>query len=172
MVDYNSILDSNSEFDENKLKILENLVEVFYKTTNNNERTVANHYLNQYKTMENSWQHSDKILTKSNHTLTKIFAATILEDLVKTKFNLLSGDQKQVIRNFVIEVLIKTINDNVNNMNDQLNSLINKLNLTVVAIAKSEWVSTWPNFMSEICSAGKSTPELCENNLKILIALK
>ena len=172
MVDYNTLLDNNPEFDDNKLKLLESLVEIFYKTTNSNERTVANNYLNQYKHLENSWQHCDKILTKSSHMLTKNFAASMLEEMIKTKFNLLSNDQKLVIRNFVIEILIKTINENSNNMTDQVNSLVNKLNLTVVAIAKSEWSTTWPTFMSEICSAGKTSPELCENNLKILIALK
>lgn len=171
-----SVLLNNSEFDENKLKLLETLVETLYKTTNNNDRVFANQILNEYKNLESSWLSCDKILTISNHILTKVFAVSILEDLVKSKFNLLADDQKGLIRNFLVDVLIKTINITTSNTsnpsNDQINTLINKLNMVIVAIAKSEWATTWKSFMTEICSSGKTSQELCENNLKLLLILK
>ena len=170
-MDFSLLLNNSIDFDENKLKLLETLVETFYKTNNNNDRTIANKYLNDYKQLENSWQHADKILQNSSHTLTKTFAVSILEDLVKTKFNLLSTDQKLVIRNFIIEILIKTVSD-TSTQNEQTMVFIKKLNMTIVAIAKSEWATTWGTFMSEICSSGKSSQELCENNLNILLMLK
>lgn len=160
----------NTDFDENKIKLLDTLVETFYKTNNNNERALANQILNEFKLKENSWQHCDKILNISSNIYTKIYAISILEDLVNTKFNLLANDQKELIRNFVIDILLKTINSGV--INDQINSLINKLNIVVVAIAKIEWSGTWSSFMTEICSSGKSSQEICENNFKILIMLK
>jgi hypothetical protein len=49
--------------------------------------------------------------------------------------------------------------------------LINKLNVVIVIIAKNEWTTTWPNFISELCNSSKSDPNLCENNMKLLILL-
>lgn len=165
-----SVLLSNSDFDDNKLHLLETLTDIVYKTSNSNDRAFANQLLGDFKLLENSWQFCDKILMKSNNMYSKFFAVSILEDLVNTKFNLLANDQKEVIRNFIIDILIKTVNSNTGG-NDQLTALVNKLNIVVVAIAKSEWATTWKTFIAEICSAGKSTQELCENNVKILLML-
>ena len=172
-MDFSNLLNNNTPFDENKLKMLETLVETLYKTTNNNDRHIANQFLNEFKQMETSWQHCDKILTISGHMLTKIYSVSILEDLVKTKFNLLSPDQKAIIRNFVIDFLIKTVQSNTsqNQVSDQTNTLISLLNNVIINIAISEWATTWQTFISEICSSGKSSQELCENNFKILIGL-
>lgn len=167
-MDYNSILD-NTPFNENKLLILESLINILYKTLNNNERATANQLLNEFKQLDNSWQFCDAILTTSKCYLTKIFALNIIEDLVKTRFNLMSNDQKEILRNFMIDILIKTISGGITT--DQVNSYVNKLNLVIVAIAKSEWAGTWQNFMNEICASAKSSQELCENNVKILITL-
>ena len=49
--------------------------------------------------------------------------------------------------------------------------LINKLNIVIVIIAKNEWTATWQNFISELCNPSKSDPNLCENNMKLLILL-
>lgn len=168
-MDYNSLLD-NTEFNENKLKLLENVVNILYKTTNNNDRATADQILKSYKQMENSWQHCDKILTTTSCVLTKIFAASILEELVKTKFNLLSDEHKEAIRNFIVDILIKTVAAGITT--DQINAFVNKLNIIIVAIAKSEWSATWKSFMTEICNSSKSSQELCENNIKILINLR
>ena len=101
-----SVLLSNSDFDDNKLHLLETLTDIVYKTSNSNDRAFANQLLGDFKLLENSWQFCDKILMKSNNMYSKFFAVSILEDLVNTKFNLLANDQKEVIRNFIIDILI------------------------------------------------------------------
>ncbi len=93
-----------------------------------------------------------------------------MEDVIKTRWNLMTADQKMNIRNFLVDLLIKNVTDE---SNSQFNThYINKMNYVVVLIAKYEWTSTWPTFMSEICSSSKSNQNLCENNLKMLQMLK
>lgn len=167
-MDFSTLL-NNTPFDQNKLILLQNLISILYKTHNNNDRTNANHLLNEFKSLENSWQACDSILTNSNCFLTKIYALGIMEDLVNSKFNLLQNEQKEIIRNFLIEILIKSISAGISN--DQINSFVSKLNIVIVAIAKNEWPSTWPSFLQEICSSAKTSQELCENNVKLLIIL-
>lgn len=169
-----NILLEDSEFNQEKLLVLEFIIETFYKTNNNNDRAIANQYLNEFKMKENSWTFCDKILTSSNNLLTKIYAVSILDDLVRTRFNLLLPEQKEIIRNFIVDILIKTVSSQsvIQGTPDQINSFINKLNTVVVDIAKSEWPYTWKTFLSEICISSKSSQELCENNLKIILALK
>lgn len=166
-MDYSKLLDE-SEFNQDKLKLLETVVQVFYKTTNNNDRATANQILNSFKQLNNAYQYCDNILTNSSCIHTKIFGLTILEDLVKTKFNLLKNGEKEIIRNFLVDILIKSVSSGIND--NLTNNFVNKLNLIIVHIAKSEWPTTWNTFMSEICNASKSSQELCENNLKLLIA--
>jgi exportin-1 len=93
-----------------------------------------------------------------------------MEDVIKMKWNLLNPEQKMGIRNFLVDLLIKNVNDESNQQN--LTHYINKTNYVIVLIAKYEWTSTWPTFMSEICSSSKSNQNLCENNLKLLQMLK
>ena len=45
------------------------------------------------------------------------------------------------------------------------------MNILIVLIAKNEWTSNWPNFISELCNSSKNDQNLCENNMKILILL-
>ena len=45
------------------------------------------------------------------------------------------------------------------------------MNIVIVLIAKNEWTTSWPNFISELCNSSKSNPNLCENNMKLLILL-
>lgn len=168
-MDYSALLDS-TPFDEKKLRLLDGLIEILYKTTNNQDRNIADQMLNEFKLLDSSWQYCDMIITNSQSWLTKIYATSILLDLVNTRFNLLSGEQREMIRNYVVDLLIKTISGGITD--DKVNAFINKLNIIIVAIAKSEWSTTWSTFLTEICSSAKASQELCENNVKLLTMLR
>jgi exportin-1 len=45
---------------------------------------------------------------------------------------------------------------------------VNTMNLILVGILKHEWPHAWPNFISEIVEASKTSEVLCENNIRIL----
>ena len=95
----------------------------------------------------------------------------ILESFIKEKWNLLDENSKLNLRNFMVTLLIKYVTDNAFYSNPQNSFVINKLNIVIVIIAKNEWTTTWPNFISELCNSSKSDPNLCENNMKLLILL-
>ena len=95
----------------------------------------------------------------------------ILENFIKEKWNLLDENSKLNLRNFLVTLLIKFVTDNNFFGNPQNSFVINKLNIIIVIIAKNEWTTTWTNFISELCNSSKSNPNLCENNMKLLILL-
>ena len=68
-------------------------------------------------------------------------------------------------------MLLKFVTDNNFYGNNQNHFVINKLNIVIVLIAKNEWTTSWPNFISELCTSSKSDPNLCDNNMKLLILL-
>lgn len=131
---------------------------------------MANQIMSQFQTMNESWLYVDFIIQNSNYMNTKIFAISIIDNLIRTKWNILPQDQKAGIRNFMIDYLIKLVTDD--QVFEQQQPLINKINIVIVQIAKNEWTTTWTEFMSEICSSSKSNQNLCENNLRILQMLK
>lgn len=135
------LLNTSVPFDENKLQILEQVVSVFYKTSNNTEvsvflkkRQTADKIMNEFKMLSDSWMYCDMILNKSQSLYTRVFALIILEDLIKSKWNLLSHDQKLGIRNFLVDLLIKNVTDDTLNANNQ--AFINKLNQNIVLVIK------------------------------------
>lgn len=94
-----------------------------------------------------------------------------MENFIKEKWNLLDENSKLNLRNFLVTLLIKFVTDDNFFGNPQNSFVINKLNIIVVIIAKNEWTTSWPNFISELCNSSKSNPNLCENNMKLLILL-
>lgn len=46
--------------------------------------------------------------------------------------------------------------------------ILTKLNSILVSIVKHEWMTTWQNFLSDICSTSYQSEAKCQNNLKIL----
>ena len=92
----------------------------------------------------------------------------ILENFIKTKWNLLDNSFKNTLRNFLVNILIKSVTDNNFYSNQNNNFFINKLNIVIILIAKNEWTTTWQNFISELCESSKNNENLCENNMKLL----
>lgn len=87
--------------------------------------------------LPNSWTFCDAILSKSQSIYTKVLAMGILEDVVKTKWNILSPDQRLGIRNFLIDLLIKNVTDDQIYFNTpNISHFINKLNFVIVLVIK------------------------------------
>ena len=121
--------------------------------------------------MDISFKYCEFILNNTQSNNTRVFALNILESFIKEKWNLLDDNSKLNLRNFLVSLLIKFVIDNDFFNNAQNHFVINKLNIVIVTIAKNEWTTTWPNFISELCNSSKSNPNLCENNMKLLILL-
>jgi exportin-1 len=138
-MDPNILFDESTPFDEVKLNLLDNIVNTFYTTKNNQEvkyeltqRDLANKILSQYKQLPSNWTHCDLIFNKSQSIYTKIIGLGLMEDVIQTRWNLLSDEQRLSIRNFLVDLLIKSVNDD-NTFNTQ-SHFINKLNIVIVQV--------------------------------------
>ncbi len=81
---------------------------------------------------QDSWLYCDFILEKSQSPYSKIIALGILEDVIKTKWKLLSEEQRFGIRNYLVDMLIKNVTDDASFANNT--HLINKLNYVIVLV--------------------------------------
>ncbi len=133
-MDPSSLVNPNIPFDNNKLQLLESVMNVFYTTKNNNDRQQADKLLNEFKALSDSWSHCALILTNSNNNFTKFYALGILEDLIKTRWNAIPNDQKSGIKNFLVDLLVKHVTDDVSFTNNQ--TLIQKLNFGIVQVTE------------------------------------
>ena len=170
-MDYTQLLNISTPFDQGKLTLLEQVINVFYTTTNNQDRQAANNLLDQFQKLETSFQYCEFILNNTQSNQTRVFALNIYQSFIQEKWNLLDEGSKLNLRNFLVTLLIKYVMDKTFYANNQNHFVINKLNILIVIIAKNEWTTTWPNFISELCNSSKTDPNLCENNMKLLILL-
>ena len=170
-MDFNQLLNTSTPFDQNKLNLLDQVVNALYTTKNPQERQMANTLIDQFQKLENSFQYCEFILNNTNSNYTRYIALSIYETFINEKWNLLDNNSKLNLRNFLVSLLIKLVMNKDFYANTANHFLINKLNVVIVIIAKNEWTTTWPNFISELCASSKSDPNLCENNMKLLILL-
>lgn len=91
--------------------------------------------MNEYKLQPDSWLACDFILPNSQSLYTKIYALGILEDVIKAKWLLLPQEQREGIRNFLVDLLIKNVTDDQIFNNSQSHSFINKLNYVIVLVS-------------------------------------
>lgn len=89
-----------------------------------------------------------------------------MEKLVQTRWNSLPREQCEGIKNYIVSLVIKTSSTEIASKPEKI--FLNKLNLLLVQILKHEWPKHWPNFISEIVTASRSSLPLCENNMIIL----
>ena len=75
-------------------------------------------------------------------------------------------NQKQGIRSFIIQLVIKLSDDE--QMSQQQLHLLTKLNATLISIVKQEWTTSWKNFIPDICLNARESQSKCENVLNIL----
>lgn len=163
--DPNILLDWSTDFDNFKIQVLENVVNVMFGGSGQN-RVVANDILNKFKSNPDSWLVVDRILQQALNPNTKFFALQILEEAVNTRWKIMPDDQKNGIRTFIINLVLKLSEDE--SIMQQSQHLLTKLNATLISIVKQEWTSSWQNFITDICSDAKSSQARCENALNIL----
>ncbi|TIC33521.1 hypothetical protein E3Q02_03491 [Wallemia mellicola] len=122
--------------------------------------------LTQFQEHPDSWQRVPAILEMSPNPQTKYIGLQILEKLIQTKWKVLPVDQQQGIRNFIVNAVIKTSEDEAVMRREK--TYLNKLNLILVQILKQAWPRDWPSFIPEIVTSSKTNLSLCENNMIIL----
>lgn len=148
------------------VSLLDGTVQAFYTATDAQQRTAAEGVLRQLKEHPETWTRVDAILETSSNPNTKFFALQVLEDVIKYRWNALPAEQREGIKNYISQVVIKMSGDEAVFRRER--SYVNKLNVILVAVLKHEWPQRWQSFIPDLVGAAKTSETLCENCMQIL----
>mmetsp|Transcript_36522 Transcript_36522/g.81303 ORF Transcript_36522/g.81303 Transcript_36522/m.81303 type:complete len:1073 (+) Transcript_36522:318-3536(+) len=146
------------------IPLLESIVELASGPTEH--RAQAERLLLQYQEHPQAWQQVDAILSQAQSQGTKYFALQILESVIRFKWGALPGEQREGIKNFLSNLIIRFTMDEA--LFRKETTFVNKLNIILVQVLKHDWPHKWQSFIPDIVSASKTSETLCENTMKIL----
>lgn len=126
----------------------------------------AQEVLTKFKANPDAFYRVDKLLTESQNTSTRFFALQVLEETILQRWNTLSTENQQAIRNFVVTLIVRECTSFAHIRQNR--ALLTKMNMTLVSIAKREWPVRWPTFIRDISSSAAPTDPMAENNLNLL----
>jgi exportin-1 len=130
------------------------------------QRSEAEKVMTSLQEHEMMWTRADAILEQSSNPNTKFFALQVLEGVIKYRWNALPNDQREGIKNFISNLIIKLSTDAVSFRRDR--AFINKVNAVLVQILKHDWPVRWASFVPDLVGAAKQSESLCENCMNIL----
>lgn len=90
----------------------------------------------------------------------------ILEATIKFKWGALPLDQREGIKSYLSNLIIKFSTDEALFRKER--TFLNKLNVVLVQVLKHDWPNKWQSFIPDIVSASKNSESLCENTMVIL----
>ncbi|KAJ2080331.1 Karyopherin transporter [Coemansia sp. RSA 988] len=157
-----AILDFDKELD---IGLFDRVVDALF-SGKGDELKIAQQVLTEFQDHEMSWTRADRILSDSSSLQSKFIALQILEKLIQTKWKILDADSRSGIKNFIVELIVKTASTEESLRKNRV--YLSKLNLILVQILKQEWPQNWPNFIPEIVATSRTNLALCENNMAIL----
>jgi len=147
---------------------LEEVVRSLNQSLDAGVRKEANEALTALKEHPEAWKSAGTVLDTSKDFATRFFALQILEHAILYRWMALPADQRERIRNYVVNLIIELTSTEDFSNDRNLKLFVSKLNLILVHILKNEWPHNWPSFIPEIVGSSKSSEVLCENNMHIL----
>eukprot|EP00741_Cyanophora_paradoxa_P007524 tig00001154_g7277.t1 len=161
-----ALLDSFTPGRPFDVNLLDRIVDAFYRGASEAERAQANQVLTQFKEHADAWTRVDSILEFSQNSATKFYGLQVLEQVIKYKWKILPPEQRDGIKNYIVNLIIKLSRDDASLLRERM--FLNKLNLILVQVLKQEWPHNWPTFIPDIVGSSKTSEVLCENNMNIL----
>ncbi|KAL0340898.1 UNVERIFIED_CONTAM: protein EXPORTIN 1A [Sesamum radiatum] len=146
--------------------LLDATVSAFYGTGSKEERAAADHILRDLQNNPEMWLQVVHILSNTQSLNTKFFALQVLEGVIKYRWNALPAEQRDGMKNYISEVIVKLSSDEVCFRRERL--YVNKLNIILVQILKHEWPARWRSFIPDLVAAAKTSETICENCMAIL----
>ncbi|XP_059667384.1 protein EXPORTIN 1A isoform X2 [Cornus florida] len=146
--------------------LLDATVAAFYGTGSKEERTAADHILRELQNNPDMWLQVVHILSNSQNLNTKFFALQVLEGVIKYRWNALPVEQRDGMKNYISEVIVKLSSDEISFRRERL--YVNKLNIILIQILKHEWPARWRSFIPDLVAAAKTSETICENCMAIL----
>jgi len=159
-------MDFSTPFDQTKAQGLTLIVQAMFSGKNPQDMQYANRVLNEYKSHENAYMTVDKILELCPDNNAKFFALQILDEAIKSRWNIIDATSKLNMRNFMITLVLNTPDQVVGQPNSA--ALLTKMNSTLISMVKLEWNNSWSDFIPDICNSASESINKCENALNIL----
>ncbi|KAL1547350.1 Exportin-1 [Salvia divinorum] len=148
------------------VSLLDATVAAFYGTGSKEERAAADHILRDLQNNPDMWLQVVHILSSTQSLNTKFFALQVLEGVIKYRWNALPVEQRDGMKNYISEVIVKLSSDEISFRRERL--YVNKLNIILVQILKHEWPARWTSFIPDLVAAAKTSETICENCMAIL----
>lgn len=130
------------------------------------QRIAAEAVLKKIQGHPDAWTRVDAILEQTKNQQTKFFGLQILENVIKTRWGALPEAQREGIKTYISNSIIKIATDETAFRRER--TFLNKLNLVLVDVLKQDWPHKWPSFIPDIVGASKTNETLCENSMTIL----
>ncbi|GAA0141843.1 transporter [Lithospermum erythrorhizon] len=146
--------------------LLDATVAAFYGTGSKEERASADQVLRDLQNNPNMWLQVVHILSNTQNLNTKFFALQVLEGVIKYRWNALPVEQRDGMKNYISEVIVKLSSDEQSFRQERL--YVSKLNIILVQILKHEWPGRWRSFIPDLIAAAKTSETICENCMAIL----
>ncbi|KAI3750946.1 hypothetical protein L2E82_21881 [Cichorium intybus] len=146
--------------------LLDATVAAFYGTGSKEERTAADHILRELQNNPDMWLQVVHILSNTQNLNTKFFSLQVLEGVIKYRWNVLPVEQRDGMKNYISEVIVKLSSNEASFRQERL--YVNKLNIILVQILKHEWPARWRSFIPDLVTAAKTSETICENCMAIL----
>lgn len=146
--------------------LLDATVDAFYVTGSKEERVAADHILRDLQNNPDTWLQVVHILSNTQNLNTKFFALQVLEGVIKYRWNALPVDQRDGMKNYISDVIVKLSSDEGSFRRERL--YVNKLNIILVQILKHEWPARWRSFVPDLMAAARTSETICENCMAIL----
>ncbi|GJS17219.1 protein exportin 1A [Tanacetum coccineum] len=129
-------------------------------------RTAADTILRELQNNPDMWLQVVHILSNTQSLNTKFFALQILEGVIKYRWNVLPVEQRDGMKNYISDVIVKLSSNEGSFRQERL--YVNKLNIILVQILKHEWPARWRSFIPDLVTAAKTSETICENCMAIL----
>merc|ERR1719361_1918232 len=154
-----SILDTAKPLN---VELFDQIVSSFYSGSSNRQ---IHDILAQFEQSPNAWTKAPDIIQKSGSIESKMIALSILENCIKTRWNILPLQSKKGIKGFVESLVVKLSQDpNLKNKGP----FLTKLNTVLIEIIKREWPHNWPGFITQVVEVSKRSEVVCANNMNLM----
>lgn len=91
------------------------------------------------------WINTAIIMELSQFHYTKFLMLVCMEEAIKAKWLIQPNEQKEQIKNFIVNIVIKLGSQKIQDKNED--AILKKCNSILVQIVKFEWGSTWKSFI-------------------------
>ncbi|KAI5191815.1 exportin-1 [Nematocida sp. AWRm77] len=156
------VLESTEEFD---VELFERIIESFYFPQHPEHRR-AEEVLLKFRDHPDSWARAASIMKEGKDMRSKLFALQVLERMVRIRWSLLTEEQKESVREYVVETILQyAVEESSKPEGEQL---LKRLNLILIEIIKREWPAKWPTLIPDLLAASKGECLVCKNTFELL----